>query len=132
MLKAVVTLGAAIGVTALVVGELSKPKQLHTPQEDQIPTNDNVRDVKAIVFKANWCGACKRFAPDVEKYKVEIPRLSRGSKRMSIDVVEVDQQRDLANQYKIQSLPTVVYLVNGREVKRQLGAHDIIGEMAPL
>ena len=59
---------------------------------------------QVIDFNATWCGPCRMFAPTFEKmekkYEGKITFLS----------VDVDENPDMAAQYEVQSLPTVVYI----------------------
>ena len=58
---------------------------------------------QVIDFNATWCGPCRMFAPTFEKmekkYEGKITFLS----------VDVDENPDMAAQYEVQSIPTVVY-----------------------
>ncbi len=67
----------------------------------------------AKYFTATWCGPCKAFKPIMTEI------MNEGH---SIQFVDVDQNRDLAQQYNVQSVPTTVIEENGVEVHRFLGA----------
>jgi thioredoxin 1 len=57
--------------------------------------------MKIIDFYADWCGPCKAMAPVIERLKAEgIP----------IEKVNVDENRDLASQYGIRSIPTLIFV----------------------
>lgn len=71
-----------------------------------------------IKFWAAWCGPCKTFAPVVEKLDEEFDSV----KFVSVDV---DQVPDLAQKYKIRSLPTLLVINDGEEKKRILGSQLI-------
>lgn len=144
MLKTALTVGALLGATALIATEMSKPKHQNnssSPSSSSTTTPPSRtgrrqkrkgKNVKAMVFKANWCAACKQFTPLVEEYKSKAPGLSNDTRDVSVEVFEVDNNRNLASEYKIQSLPTVVYVVDGKEVSRQVGRHDILAELTNL
>jgi thiol-disulfide isomerase/thioredoxin len=63
-------------------------------------------------FSATWCGPCQQMAPIVEKLARE---------GLPIQKVDIDQQRDLANRFRVEQIPTFVLLVDGKEVDRTTG-----------
>lgn len=66
-----------------------------------------------VDFFATWCGPCKMLGLVMEKFdKKEI---------IPIIKVDVDEANNLASQYKILSIPTLVIFENGKEVKRTTG-----------
>lgn len=69
----------------------------------------------AIKFEATWCGPCKAFEPNLKKIQAEFPAFRFIS-------VNVDNEPQLAKQYKIRSLPTVILLNDGSEIGRVTGA----------
>lgn len=69
----------------------------------------------AVKFWASWCGPCKAMEPHVKKIEKEFPQVQFVS-------VEIDQVPSIAQKFRIQSLPSMLLLKNGREVKRINGA----------
>ena len=67
-----------------------------------------------VDFFANWCGPCKMLAPVLEKAESEIKVIK----------VDTDEFEDLAREYGVMSIPTLVLLENGKEVKRNVGFID--------
>ncbi len=62
-----------------------------------------------VDFYADWCGPCRFVAPVIEELAQEYEG------RIEVGKVDVDDQRELARQYGITSIPTVL-LFNGGEV----------------
>lgn len=68
-----------------------------------------------VDFFATWCGPCKMVAPIVEEMAEELT----DAKVFKIDV---DEQMELARQYRVMSIPTFMVFKNGEMVKRDMGA----------
>jgi len=64
-------------------------------------------------FTATWCGPCQRFKPIMQEIANE---------GYSVQFIDIDSQRDTAEQYNVRSVPTVVIEENGSEVNRLIGA----------
>jgi thioredoxin 2 len=74
-------------------------------------------DLPVVVdYWAEWCGPCKMFAP---AYRQAAEKLEPRMRLLKLDT-EANQQ--VAQQYRIQSIPTLMVFKNGREVARQSGA----------
>ena len=64
-------------------------------------------------FSATWCGPCQTFKPIMNEIK---------SEGHYVEFIDIDNLVDLAQQYNIRSVPTVVIEENGVEVDRVIGA----------
>lgn len=78
-----------------------------------------------VDFWAEWCMPCKMFAPVIDKLDAEI------GDRAVIAKVNIDECEELASQYRIMSIPTVVIFRNGEEEQRFVGAKSA-GEIKNL
>lgn len=80
--------------------------------------NENFKELikeKVLVdFYANWCGPCKMLAPELEK--------AEGS--IKVIKVDVDEFEDLAREYGVMSIPTMILFDGGKELKRNIGFID--------
>ena len=66
-------------------------------------------------FRASWCGPCRMVSPVIDEIAEERSDIFVGK-------INVDEQRELAAQFGVMSIPTLVVLKNGREVNRSVGA----------
>lgn len=82
--------------------------------------------VTLVDFWAPWCAPCRMQGPIVEKLA------DRFDGRALVAKVNVDEQGEAAAKYGVQSIPTMVVLKNGQEMKRLVGLHqedDLAGEL---
>ena len=66
-------------------------------------------------FWAPWCGPCRMVVPMVEAIAEERPDIKVGK-------INIDEQFELANQFGIMSIPTLLVMKNGKVVKKATGA----------
>ena len=66
-------------------------------------------------FWAPWCGPCRMVVPIVEEIARENPHIKVGK-------VNVDEEQELANQFKVISIPSLFVLKNGQIVNQSVGA----------
>jgi thioredoxin 1 len=67
-----------------------------------------------VDFYANWCGPCKRLAPNFEQF-------SESNDSVIAVKADVDKLQDMLSEIDIQSVPTLVLYSNGKETKRKSG-----------
>ena len=68
-----------------------------------------------VEFGAPWCAPCKRLEPELEKL------VSGLVGRLNLGKIDVDASADLAMQYNVMGVPTVILFVDGQPKKRMTG-----------
>lgn len=68
-----------------------------------------------VDFWASWCGPCMALSPVIESLA------EKYEGKVLVGKVNVDEERELAIRYGVMSIPTVVFLKNGREFDRKIG-----------
>ena len=66
-------------------------------------------------FWATWCGPCQMVGPVVEEISNELSTIKVGK-------VNVDEEPELASQFKVMSIPMMVLMKDGEMVKKTIGA----------
>ena len=70
--------------------------------------------VSLVDFYASWCGPCKMLSPIIEEIAEERSDIAVGK-------INIDESVDLASQYGVVSIPTLIVFKDGKEIKRQVG-----------
>jgi thioredoxin 1 len=68
-----------------------------------------------IDFFATWCGPCQTLAPILKQVKENL------GDRISIIKIDVDKNQQIAAQYQVRGVPTMILFQNGKQLWRQSG-----------
>ena len=71
--------------------------------------------VVLVEFYATWCPHCRKMMPIMEDIKTLL------ADNLKVLQFDIDQNEDLANEMKVQSLPTFILYADGEEVMRETG-----------
>ena len=66
---------------------------------------------KLLKFSASWCGPCKMLSKVMEGQDLGV----------EVKEVDIDEEYELAQQYQIRGVPTLVLLEDDKEIKRTTG-----------
>ena len=71
-----------------------------------------------VDFWASWCGPCKMVSPIIDELAEEYEG------RVNVGKINVDEQGELASEYAIVSIPTIMIFKNGKVVEKVVGARS--------
>ena len=83
--------------------------------EEEVKKSDKI---VIVDFYADWCGPCKMMSPIIDQIAEE------KADSLKVGKINVDENQDLAMQYGVMSIPTIVILKNGQVQKKFVGLRD--------
>ena len=87
--------------------------------EDNFDEEVRKTDKKVLVdFYADWCGPCKMMAPAIEKIAEEVAEYAKVGK------VNVDDCPEIAEEFGIMSIPTLLIFENGEVIHKHVGVTE--------
>jgi thioredoxin 1 len=66
---------------------------------------------KILRFTADWCNPCKQLKENIERAELTMP----------IEVIDIEENEELSNQYGVRNLPTMVLVIDDKEISRMVG-----------
>ncbi|WEL16978.1 MULTISPECIES: thioredoxin [unclassified Halorhabdus] len=89
---------------------------IHVDSIDDFDEVVATHDVVMVDFYADWCGPCKMLEPIVEELAAETDA--------AVAKVDVDAHQELASQYQVRGVPTVVVFAGGEVAEQVVGVRD--------
>ena len=71
-----------------------------------------------VDFFATWCGPCQMLAPMIEELAEEY------KDKALIGKLDIDQNQDIASEYQVMSVPTLIFFKDGKEADRIMGVQS--------
>ena len=78
----------------------------------------NSEEPVLVDFYADWCGPCNAMSPVIDELAKELEGKAKVGK------INVDENSDIAVEYNVMSIPTLIVFKNGKEEKRLVGLRD--------
>ena len=95
---------------------MANPETVHLTEENFDAAIGSETGVMMVDFWAEWCGPCRAIAPVLE----DLARESHG--KVTLAKVNVDENPGLAARYGIRSIPTILFVKQGKVSDQVIGA----------
>ncbi|MFB6110008.1 MAG: thioredoxin family protein [Halodesulfurarchaeum sp.] len=89
---------------------------IHVRSPDHFEELINTHDVVLADFHAEWCGPCKMLEPIVEELAAETDA--------AMAKIDVDDMQGLAQQHRVQGVPTMILFADGEIAERIVGVRE--------
>ena len=77
--------------------------------------NEKISKGKTLIkYSTSWCAPCRQLAPIIEELSKEI-------KDINFYEIDADESPDIASQYDVMGIPTLILFNNGKEIRRIVG-----------
>jgi thioredoxin 1 len=99
--------------------QVSKESEMPTVKIDNSNFKSDVLEASQPVvvdFWAEWCGPCKMIAPSLDEISAEL------GDKVKIAKVNIDENPELAAQFGVRSIPTLMIFKNGEVADMKVGA----------
>ena len=70
--------------------------------------------MELLDFYADWCGPCQMLKPTIEEFEKTHPEVK-------VTSINIDEEEERAEKYGVSSIPCLVVLKDGEEIKREVG-----------
>ena len=79
---------------------------------------DVIKNTQPVLvdFHATWCGPCKMMAPELQKFS------QKNNGKLRVIKIDIDKNPAVAQQFRIQGVPTLILFKEGKVLWRQSGA----------
>ena len=86
--------------------------------DDSSFKNTIAHGVTLVDFYADWCGPCRMIAPIIEELSTEFAGKAKIAK------LDIEKAQEVASEFQVTSIPTIILFKDGNEVKRIVGLRD--------
>lgn len=119
------TTSDAVETQSSVPADEAVSDSLAQGQENEAQAQDAKSDKKLVVldFFATWCGPCKAMAPAMEQME------KKYAGKIEFRKIDVDQEPELAQQYNITGVPTIVVLSAGGKILDSTVGQQTVDEL---
>jgi thioredoxin 1 len=93
-----------------------RSEPIHVTSDEHLREFVDEGGVVLVDFYADWCGPCKMLEPIVEEIAAETAA--------TVAKVDVDEHQRLAQQYRVQGVPTMYLFAGGETVEQLVGVRD--------
>ena len=109
---------ASVGIISLCTQETTTSNLVYLHEQHKLVRSDQEHlnrfaasgDV-VVIFYADWCNPCKRMSPLIEAVAILMPNIT-------FIKINRDYFQDLAKSYTVNSIPTLIFLRDGKEIGR--------------
>lgn len=101
------------GGTASGDGDVAPDTPVHVESTDHLAELTTEHDAVLVDFYADWCGPCQQLEPIVEE--------AAATTDAAVAKVDVDEHQELAGQYGVRGVPTMVLFSDGEVVEQMVG-----------
>jgi thiol-disulfide isomerase/thioredoxin len=70
-----------------------------------------------IICKADWCGHCKKAAPEFDKLVAASPLTLKDGSKVTVKVLDADQHKEEVSKLKVKGYPTVLFNDGGKMIE---------------
>lgn len=74
--------------------------------------------MEILDFYADWCGPCQMMKPTMEEFEKAHPEIK-------VTAVNIDDEEERAEEFGVSTIPCIVLMKDGKEVKRAVGVQSL-------
>ena len=74
--------------------------------------------MEVLDFYADWCGPCQMMKPTMEEFE-------KAHTEIKVTAVNIDEEEERAEEFGVSTIPCIVLMKDGKEVKRAVGVQSL-------
>ena len=74
--------------------------------------------MEILDFYADWCGPCQMMKPTMDEFE-------KAHSEIKVTAINIVEQEELAEKYEVSTIPCIVVLKDGEEVRRAVGVQSL-------